>query len=85
MRPALNRTYPIKAAKIVLPNRNQMNLLPTLLNMFSPLYPLIVDKYDEITFFMSSYSTKSFYGDLHANGTDGVEFYTRRKMLTVRW
>jgi hypothetical protein len=55
MRPALNRTYPIKAAKIVLPNRNQMNLLPTLLNMFSPLYSLIVDKYDEIILFMSAY------------------------------
>ena len=27
----------------------------------------------------------SFYGDLHANGSDGVEFYTRRKMLTARW
>ena len=27
----------------------------------------------------------SFYGDLHANGKDGVEFYTRRKMVTARW
>lgn len=27
----------------------------------------------------------SFYGDLHANGNDGVEFYTRKKMVTARW
>ena len=27
----------------------------------------------------------SFYGDLHANGKDGVEFYTRRKRVTARW
>jgi malonate-semialdehyde dehydrogenase (acetylating) / methylmalonate-semialdehyde dehydrogenase len=38
-----------------------------------------------MAFFPFSGWKKSFYGDLHANGTDGVEFYTRRKMLTVRW
>ncbi|SHF26516.1 methylmalonate-semialdehyde dehydrogenase [acylating] [Seinonella peptonophila] len=27
----------------------------------------------------------SFYGDLHANGRDGVEFYTRKKVITTRW
>lgn len=27
----------------------------------------------------------SFYGDLHANGKDGVEFYTRKKMITSRY
>ncbi|GAA3321585.1 hypothetical protein GCM10020331_038040 [Ectobacillus funiculus] len=27
----------------------------------------------------------SFYGDLHANGTDSVGFYTRKKMVTARW
>jgi len=27
----------------------------------------------------------SFYGDLHANGKDGVNFYTRQKVLTGRW
>ncbi|MBX6395543.1 MAG: CoA-acylating methylmalonate-semialdehyde dehydrogenase [Alicyclobacillaceae bacterium] len=27
----------------------------------------------------------SFYGDLHANGRDAVEFYTRKKMVTSRW
>jgi len=26
----------------------------------------------------------SFYGSLHANGKDGVEFYTRRKVVTAR-
>jgi malonate-semialdehyde dehydrogenase (acetylating)/methylmalonate-semialdehyde dehydrogenase len=28
---------------------------------------------------------QSFYGDLHANGKDAVEFYTRKKMVTTRW
>jgi len=27
----------------------------------------------------------SFYGDLHANGADGVRFYTRQKAITTRW
>jgi len=27
----------------------------------------------------------SFDGDLHANGTDAVEFYTRKKVVTARW
>jgi malonate-semialdehyde dehydrogenase (acetylating)/methylmalonate-semialdehyde dehydrogenase len=27
----------------------------------------------------------SFYGDLHVHGTDGVEFYTRKKMFITRW
>jgi malonate-semialdehyde dehydrogenase (acetylating)/methylmalonate-semialdehyde dehydrogenase len=27
----------------------------------------------------------SFLGDLHANGHDAVEFYTRKKVLTSRW
>ncbi len=27
----------------------------------------------------------SFYGDLHATGRDGVEFYTKKKMITTRW
>jgi malonate-semialdehyde dehydrogenase (acetylating)/methylmalonate-semialdehyde dehydrogenase len=27
----------------------------------------------------------SFFGDLHANGRDGVEFYTRKKVVTSRW
>lgn len=37
-----------------------------------------------MAFFPFSGWKNSFYGDLHANGTDGVEFYTRRKMLTAR-
>ncbi|UJL47458.1 CoA-acylating methylmalonate-semialdehyde dehydrogenase [Virgibacillus sp. NKC19-16] len=27
----------------------------------------------------------SFYGDLHANGKDGLNFYTRKKVITTRW
>ena len=27
----------------------------------------------------------SFAGDLHANGHDAVEFYTRKKVVTSRW
>lgn len=28
---------------------------------------------------------QSFYGDLHANGKDGVEFFTKKKTVTERW
>ncbi|MFC4768167.1 CoA-acylating methylmalonate-semialdehyde dehydrogenase [Effusibacillus consociatus] len=28
---------------------------------------------------------QSFYGDLHANGKDGVDFYTKKKTVTTRW
>ncbi len=38
-----------------------------------------------MAFFPFSGWKKSFYGDLHANGRDGVEFYTRRKMITARY
>ncbi|TWE08608.1 methylmalonate-semialdehyde dehydrogenase [acylating] [Neobacillus bataviensis] len=38
-----------------------------------------------MAFFAFSGYKDSFYGDLHANGTDGVEFYTRKKMLTARY
>ncbi len=38
-----------------------------------------------MAFFPFSGWKNSFYGDLHANGPDGVEFYSRRKMLTARW
>ncbi len=27
----------------------------------------------------------SFFGDLHATGTDGIRFYTRHKVITSRW
>ncbi|WP_298830108.1 CoA-acylating methylmalonate-semialdehyde dehydrogenase [uncultured Planococcus sp.] len=37
-----------------------------------------------MAFFPFSGYKKSFYGDLHANGRDGVEFYTRKKMMTAR-
>ncbi len=38
-----------------------------------------------MAFFPFSGWKNSFYGDLHANGKDGVEFFTRKKMLTSRW
>lgn len=37
-----------------------------------------------MAFFPFSGYKKSFYGDLHANGKDGVEFYTRKKMMVAR-
>lgn len=38
-----------------------------------------------MAFFPFSGWKNSFYGDLHVNGRDGVEFYTRRKVLTGRY
>ena len=38
-----------------------------------------------MAFFPFSGYKDSFYGDLHTNGTDGIEFYTRKKMLTARY
>lgn len=38
-----------------------------------------------MAFFPFSGYKKSFYGDLHANGHDGIEFYTRKKMVTARY
>lgn len=38
-----------------------------------------------MAFFPFSGYKKSFYGDLHANGKDGVNFYTRKKMITGRY
>jgi malonate-semialdehyde dehydrogenase (acetylating)/methylmalonate-semialdehyde dehydrogenase len=38
-----------------------------------------------MAFFPFSGWKNSFYGDLHANGSDGVEFFTRKKMVTARW
>ncbi|MFE4895060.1 CoA-acylating methylmalonate-semialdehyde dehydrogenase [Peribacillus butanolivorans] len=38
-----------------------------------------------MAFFPFSGWKDSFYGDLHANGTDGVEFFTRKKMVTARY
>ncbi|XID90770.1 CoA-acylating methylmalonate-semialdehyde dehydrogenase [Paenibacillaceae bacterium WGS1546] len=38
-----------------------------------------------MAFFPFSGYKQSFYGDLHANGKDGVEFYTRKKMVTARY
>jgi len=38
-----------------------------------------------MAFFPFSGWKHSFYGDLHANGEDGVAFYTRKKMMTARY
>ncbi|MFC7392273.1 CoA-acylating methylmalonate-semialdehyde dehydrogenase [Scopulibacillus cellulosilyticus] len=38
-----------------------------------------------MAFFPFSGAKDSFYGDLHANGKDGVEFYTKKKMFTTRY
>ncbi|WP_029266397.1 CoA-acylating methylmalonate-semialdehyde dehydrogenase [Virgibacillus alimentarius] len=37
-----------------------------------------------MAFFPFSGAKDSFYGDLHTNGKDGVEFYTKKKMITSR-
>ena len=36
-------------------------------------------------FFPFSGWKDSFFGDLHVHGTDGIEFYTRKKMFITRW
>jgi len=38
-----------------------------------------------MSFFPFSGWKDSFYGDLHANGKDSIEFYTRKKVVTGRW
>lgn len=38
-----------------------------------------------MSFFPFSGYKNSFYGDLHVNGKDGFEFYTRKKTMTARW
>ncbi|HYB29639.1 MAG TPA: CoA-acylating methylmalonate-semialdehyde dehydrogenase [Solirubrobacteraceae bacterium] len=38
-----------------------------------------------VAFFPFSGWKDSFLGDLHAHGTDGAEFYTRKKTVTSRW
>ncbi|MYL42483.1 CoA-acylating methylmalonate-semialdehyde dehydrogenase [Virgibacillus salexigens] len=38
-----------------------------------------------MAFFPFSGWKQSFYGDLHANGKDGLHFYTRKKVITTRW
>lgn len=37
-----------------------------------------------VAFYSFSGWRNSFFGDLHANGKDGVEFYTRRKVVTAQ-
>jgi malonate-semialdehyde dehydrogenase (acetylating)/methylmalonate-semialdehyde dehydrogenase len=38
-----------------------------------------------VAFFPFSGWKDSFLGDLHAHGTDAVEFFTRKKTVTSRW
>lgn len=38
-----------------------------------------------MAFFAFAGSKASFYGDLGTNGKDGVQFYTRKKVVTERW
>ena len=38
-----------------------------------------------MAFFPFSGWKDSIDGDLHANGADAVEFYTRKKTVTSRW
>src|SRR6201996_3614773 len=38
-----------------------------------------------VAFFPFSGWKDSFLGDIHAHGTDGVDFYTRKKTVTSRW
>jgi malonate-semialdehyde dehydrogenase (acetylating)/methylmalonate-semialdehyde dehydrogenase len=38
-----------------------------------------------VAFFPFSGWKDSFFGDTHAHGTDGVEFYTRKKTVTTRY
>jgi malonate-semialdehyde dehydrogenase (acetylating)/methylmalonate-semialdehyde dehydrogenase len=38
-----------------------------------------------VAFFPFSGWKDSFLGDLHAHGTDGVEFFTRKKTITTRY
>lgn len=38
-----------------------------------------------VAFFAFSGWKDSFYGDLHANGKDSIEFYTHRKVVTARY
>ena len=38
-----------------------------------------------VSFFAFSGWKNSFYGDLHANGKDAIEFYTHRKVVTARF
>ena len=38
-----------------------------------------------MAFFPFSGRRNSFFGDLHATGRDGVEFYTTKKVITSRW
>ena len=38
-----------------------------------------------LAFYPFSGWKSSFYGDLHLQGSDGIEFYTRKKVVVSRW
>jgi malonate-semialdehyde dehydrogenase (acetylating) / methylmalonate-semialdehyde dehydrogenase len=38
-----------------------------------------------MAFFPFSGARESFYGDLHGQGRDAVEFFTRQKVIVERW
>jgi malonate-semialdehyde dehydrogenase (acetylating)/methylmalonate-semialdehyde dehydrogenase len=38
-----------------------------------------------VAFFPFSGWKESFFGDTHAHGTDGIDFFTRKKTVTSRW
>ncbi|WP_372791464.1 aldehyde dehydrogenase family protein, partial [Paraconexibacter sp.] len=38
-----------------------------------------------VAFFPFSGWKDSFFGDVHAHGTDAIDFYTRKKTVTTRW
>jgi malonate-semialdehyde dehydrogenase (acetylating)/methylmalonate-semialdehyde dehydrogenase len=38
-----------------------------------------------LAYFPFSGWNDSFFGDLHIQGKEGVEFYTQRKTTTTRW
>ena len=38
-----------------------------------------------LAFFSFSGWRGSFFGDLHAHGRDGVNFYTEQKVVSSRW
>jgi malonate-semialdehyde dehydrogenase (acetylating)/methylmalonate-semialdehyde dehydrogenase len=38
-----------------------------------------------MSFFPFTGWKESFFGDLHAHGRDGIEFYTEKKVVITRW
>ena len=49
------------------------------------LQVLLEERIDELAEIATRENEDSFFGDLHATGRDGVEFYTERKVVIDRW